>query len=140
MFGMSERISEQSGETREPNSIKNPGLGWMVGFLYIVSFLGLFSVVPLRKVLQPFPPSFQVKLRRCCTYNTETQMMIMHVAILLSTDYDHRLQAHLPEWHGDCTPYQQLPHPSGRQACQVRSAAAVTDLSEYVPADTHPKN
>ena len=29
----------------------NPGLGWMTGFLFIVSFLGLFSLVPLRKVL-----------------------------------------------------------------------------------------
>ncbi|KAM6573144.1 probable metal-nicotianamine transporter YSL6 [Cannabis sativa] len=29
----------------------NPGLGWMTGFLFIVSFLGLFSLVPLRKVM-----------------------------------------------------------------------------------------
>jgi len=28
----------------------NPGLWWMIGFLFIVSFLGLFSLVPLRKV------------------------------------------------------------------------------------------
>lgn len=50
MFAMSERISEQSGETWDAHNIKNPSLGWMIGFLYIVSFLGLFSVVPLRKV------------------------------------------------------------------------------------------
>jgi hypothetical protein len=50
MFAMSDRISEQSGETWDPHNIKNPGLGWMIGFLFIVSFLGLFSVVPLRKV------------------------------------------------------------------------------------------
>ncbi|KAK6256246.1 Oligopeptide transporter [Theobroma cacao] len=31
--------------------IKNPGLGWMTGFLFVVSFLGLFSLVPLRKVM-----------------------------------------------------------------------------------------
>lgn len=31
--------------------IKNPSLGWMIGFLFVVSFLGLFSLVPLRKVL-----------------------------------------------------------------------------------------
>ncbi|KAG5227462.1 metal-nicotianamine transporter YSL [Salix suchowensis] len=29
---------------------KNPSLSWMIGFLFVVSFLGLFSVVPLRKV------------------------------------------------------------------------------------------
>ncbi|OMO99387.1 Oligopeptide transporter OPT superfamily [Corchorus olitorius] len=31
--------------------IKNPGLGWMTGFLFVVSFLGLFSLVPLRKIM-----------------------------------------------------------------------------------------
>lgn len=31
--------------------VKNPGLWWMIGFLFVVSFLGLFSLVPLRKVL-----------------------------------------------------------------------------------------
>ncbi|XP_066346342.1 probable metal-nicotianamine transporter YSL10 isoform X1 [Miscanthus floridulus] len=51
MFAMSETISEQSGETWDPHNIKNPGLGWMIGFLFIVSFLGLFSVVPLRKIM-----------------------------------------------------------------------------------------
>ncbi|KAK8342763.1 hypothetical protein V6Z12_A08G253800 [Gossypium hirsutum] len=36
LFGMSER---------------NPSLGWIIGFLFVVSFLGLFSVVPLRKIM-----------------------------------------------------------------------------------------
>ncbi|XP_059669962.1 probable metal-nicotianamine transporter YSL6 [Cornus florida] len=31
--------------------VKNPGLLWMTGFLFIVSFLGLFSLVPLCKVM-----------------------------------------------------------------------------------------
>lgn len=31
--------------------VKNPGLWWMIGFMFIVSFLGLFSLVPLRKVM-----------------------------------------------------------------------------------------
>lgn len=30
--------------------VKNPGLLWMMGFIFVVSFLGLFSLVPLRKV------------------------------------------------------------------------------------------
>ncbi|KAF7801744.1 putative metal-nicotianamine transporter YSL6 [Senna tora] len=31
--------------------VKNPGLIWMMGFIFVVSFLGLFSLVPLRKVM-----------------------------------------------------------------------------------------
>ncbi|KDP41791.1 hypothetical protein JCGZ_26809 [Jatropha curcas] len=31
--------------------VKNPGLAWMIGFLFVVSFFGLFSLVPLRKVM-----------------------------------------------------------------------------------------
>ncbi|GLT63813.1 hypothetical protein SLA2020_363470 [Shorea laevis] len=31
--------------------VKNPGLLWMIGFLFVVSFTGLFSLVPLRKVM-----------------------------------------------------------------------------------------
>ncbi|CAK7328335.1 unnamed protein product [Dovyalis caffra] len=34
-----------------PEDVKNPGLGWMIGFLFVVSFLGLFSLTPLRKVM-----------------------------------------------------------------------------------------
>ncbi|KAK9113417.1 hypothetical protein Syun_020214 [Stephania yunnanensis] len=34
-----------------PEDIKNPALGWMIGFMFVVSFLGLFSLVPLRKVM-----------------------------------------------------------------------------------------
>ncbi|KAI4352004.1 hypothetical protein L6164_006297 [Bauhinia variegata] len=48
LFGMSERIATQSSDT---TNIKNPGLGWIIGFLFVVSFLGLFSVVPLRKIM-----------------------------------------------------------------------------------------
>ncbi|KAL1830957.1 hypothetical protein DCAR_0100911 [Daucus carota subsp. sativus] len=31
--------------------VKNPGLLWMMGFIFVVSFLGLFSLVPLRKIM-----------------------------------------------------------------------------------------
>ncbi|KAK9090077.1 hypothetical protein Sjap_023254 [Stephania japonica] len=34
-----------------PEDVKNPALGWMIGFMFVVSFLGLFSLVPLRKVM-----------------------------------------------------------------------------------------
>jgi len=47
---MSSEVANQSTEANGPQDIKNPSLGWMIGFISIVSFLGLFSVVPLRKV------------------------------------------------------------------------------------------
>ncbi|KAL3512421.1 hypothetical protein ACH5RR_025138 [Cinchona calisaya] len=50
LFAMSERIVKQSeGKSGFPH--KNPTLGWMIAFLFVVSFLGLFSVVPLRKIM-----------------------------------------------------------------------------------------
>lgn len=51
LFGMSEIIAKQSAEANSAQNIKNPSLHWMIGFLFVVSFLGLFSVVPLRKIM-----------------------------------------------------------------------------------------
>ncbi|KAK9992771.1 hypothetical protein SO802_022474 [Lithocarpus litseifolius] len=48
LFAMSERIAKQSTDTLD---FKKLSLGWMIGFLFVVSFLGLFSVVPLRKIM-----------------------------------------------------------------------------------------
>nr|KAJ0214217.1 hypothetical protein LSAT_V11C400228380 [Lactuca sativa] len=42
-------FSDYPGNRAE--DVKNPGLLWMTGFLFVVSFLGLFSLVPLRKVM-----------------------------------------------------------------------------------------
>ncbi|CAA0813424.1 Probable metal-nicotianamine transporter YSL7 [Striga hermonthica] len=51
LFGMSEIVAKQSTEANDPQNIKDPTLAWMIGFLFVVSFLGLFSVVPLRKIM-----------------------------------------------------------------------------------------
>ncbi|PQQ02843.1 putative metal-nicotianamine transporter YSL7 [Prunus yedoensis var. nudiflora] len=50
LFGMSARIAQQSTD-RSTSDIKDPGVLWFIGFLLVVSFLGLFSVVPLRKIM-----------------------------------------------------------------------------------------
>ncbi|CAK7337350.1 unnamed protein product [Dovyalis caffra] len=50
LFAMSETVAKQSSQANTPADIKNPSLAWMIGFIFVVSFLGLFSVVPLRKV------------------------------------------------------------------------------------------
>ncbi|KAI9074325.1 hypothetical protein K1719_043697 [Acacia pycnantha] len=48
LFGMSERVAQLSSNRTD---FKNPAIGWTLGFLFVVSFLGLFSVVPLRKIM-----------------------------------------------------------------------------------------
>ncbi|XP_031372763.1 probable metal-nicotianamine transporter YSL7 [Punica granatum] len=51
LFGMSKRIAQQTSDTQDATDIKDPSLAWMIGFLFVVSFLGLFAVVPLRKIM-----------------------------------------------------------------------------------------
>ncbi|CAK9185578.1 unnamed protein product [Ilex paraguariensis] len=49
---MSERVAAQSAGAKDIQPVyKNPKLGWMIGFLFIVGFRGLFTVVPLRKIM-----------------------------------------------------------------------------------------
>lgn len=48
---MSQTIADQTSELNDAQNIKDPQVGWIIGFLFVVSFLGLFSLVPLRKVL-----------------------------------------------------------------------------------------
>lgn len=50
LFGMSETIAKQATEADNPQNVKNPHIGWMIGFLFLASFIGLFALVPLRKV------------------------------------------------------------------------------------------
>jgi hypothetical protein len=47
---MSRSIAEQATEANDAQNIKDPHLGWMIGFMFLVSFVGLFVLVPLRKV------------------------------------------------------------------------------------------
>ncbi|KAJ4974669.1 hypothetical protein NE237_007843 [Protea cynaroides] len=54
MIAMDERTYKLVGVDYPGNrmeDVKNPALGWMIGFMFVVSFLGLFSLVPLRKVM-----------------------------------------------------------------------------------------
>ncbi|KAM0923804.1 hypothetical protein ACQ4PT_005318 [Festuca glaucescens] len=51
LFGMSEVIAKIDAETNTPDNVKDPQIGWMIGFLFLVSFVGLFALVPLRKIM-----------------------------------------------------------------------------------------
>ncbi|XAR55185.1 hypothetical protein NMG60_11030608 [Bertholletia excelsa] len=54
LFGLSKKIYEQTGVDtagNSPGSYKDPGIGWMSAFLFVVCFVGLFVLIPLRKFL-----------------------------------------------------------------------------------------
>ncbi|KAA8533916.1 hypothetical protein F0562_031433 [Nyssa sinensis] len=54
LLGLNKKTYEQTGidtEGNSPGSYKEPGMGWMTGFLFLVSFTGLFVLIPLRKIL-----------------------------------------------------------------------------------------
>ncbi|KAH7683234.1 Oligopeptide transporter OPT protein [Dioscorea alata] len=54
MLSMDQKTYELIGPDYPGNraeDVKNPSLGWMIGFMFVVSFLGLFSLVALRKVM-----------------------------------------------------------------------------------------
>lgn len=61
-MGLNKRTYEQAGidtDGNSPGSYKEPKLDWMIGFLFVVSFVGLLALVPLRKV--HFPPCLDYK-------------------------------------------------------------------------------
>ncbi|XP_050227090.1 metal-nicotianamine transporter YSL1 isoform X2 [Mercurialis annua] len=54
LLGLNRKTYELSGVHTEGNSaaaIKEPGFGWMNGFLFLVCFVGLFVLIPLRKIM-----------------------------------------------------------------------------------------
>ncbi|KAL1550660.1 Metal-nicotianamine transporter ysl3, variant 2 [Salvia divinorum] len=55
LLGLNKRTYELAGgggtEGNPPGSYKEPGLDWMIGFLFVVSFVGLLALVPLRKIM-----------------------------------------------------------------------------------------
>jgi hypothetical protein len=50
LLAMSDKIAAMVTEANNAQNIKDPQLGWIIGFLFLVSFIGLFGLVPLRKV------------------------------------------------------------------------------------------
>ncbi|KAF2313518.1 hypothetical protein GH714_011395 [Hevea brasiliensis] len=54
LLALNRKTYEFSGEHTEGNSsraVKEPGFGWMTGFLFLVCFVGLFVLIPLRKIM-----------------------------------------------------------------------------------------
>jgi hypothetical protein len=58
LLGLNKKTYELSGPTtpgNAPGSYKEPGIGWMTGFLLAISFVGLLTLLPLRKVPNETP-------------------------------------------------------------------------------------
>ncbi|CAI0452616.1 unnamed protein product [Linum tenue] len=54
LLGLNRKTYELSGVDsagNNPRSVKEPGIGWMIGFLFVSSFAGLLALVPLRKIM-----------------------------------------------------------------------------------------
>jgi hypothetical protein len=123
---MSETVAEQS--TEDSDAFKNPSLSWMIGFLFVVSFLGLFSVVPLRKV--DFTTYIAIQFRignrkllsEFCFLVECIDFAKIKSSLLpwLFPGHDYRLQIDISKWHCNCLSHQQLPHSCRSQASKVR--------------------
>jgi hypothetical protein len=51
ILGMSKKIAEDFDEAKTSINVEEPSLGRIIAFLFLVSFVGLFSIVPLRKIM-----------------------------------------------------------------------------------------
>ncbi|KAA8533562.1 hypothetical protein F0562_031004 [Nyssa sinensis] len=54
LLALNKKTYELAGvdtQGNSPGSYKEPGIGWMTGFLFVVSFVGLLALVPLRKIM-----------------------------------------------------------------------------------------
>lgn len=54
LLGLNKKTYEQAGVDtvgNVPDSHKEPGIGWMTGFLFVSCFVGLLALVPLRKIM-----------------------------------------------------------------------------------------
>ncbi|XP_076885178.1 metal-nicotianamine transporter YSL1-like [Bidens hawaiensis] len=51
LLGLNKKTYELAGGASSPGTYKEPGVGWMMGYSFLVCFIGLFVLIPLRKVL-----------------------------------------------------------------------------------------
>lgn len=71
LIAMDERTYELIGASHPGNraqDVKNPSLGWMTAFLFVVSFVGLFSLVPLCKVTNSTVDALWICLSLYCHF------------------------------------------------------------------------
>jgi hypothetical protein len=109
---MSGTIANKVTEANDAQNIKEPHLGWMIGFMFLVSFVGLFALVPLRKVYASLSDSILPgHFAKRNFYDYQRGCMF--------SGYDSGLQTDLPKWYCDRLPHQWIPRTSGYRACKV---------------------
>lgn len=76
---MSSRVAGESDGGNTPNNVKDLHPAWILAFLFLVSFVGLFSIIPLRKVLLIFTVNINLNNENCYNskYESFEQMMIL---------------------------------------------------------------
>ncbi|RWR78683.1 putative metal-nicotianamine transporter YSL12 [Cinnamomum micranthum f. kanehirae] len=102
MFAMSQMVAFQTGEEHDPADIKNPNMGWMIAFVFAVSFIGVILAEPLRKVV----------LIGC--------LKVINFNIFHLLDYDHRPQVNLSNCNCNCPYHQRVPHATKAKLINLR--------------------
>lgn len=67
-MGLNRKTYERVGGASTPGNTsdtKEPGIGWMTGFLLVTYFVGLTALIPFRKVLRTNEPGFSVVEHFC---------------------------------------------------------------------------
>lgn len=131
MLGMSPLVAGQAEGANTPNNVKQLSLGWMIGFLFAVSFLGLFSIVPLRKVRKYtlnksqfwfslikflITINFDIIIASLTSHLFSTPLTFQNEC---PTDDDLKVQVNIPKWDCNCISHQQLSYTQRSQACKV---------------------
>ncbi|KAL4592722.1 hypothetical protein LXL04_005725 [Taraxacum kok-saghyz] len=51
LFALNKKTYELAGGVNSPGTYKELHIGWMIGYSFLISFAGLFVLIPLRKIL-----------------------------------------------------------------------------------------
>ncbi|KAH9615421.1 hypothetical protein KSS87_010531 [Heliosperma pusillum] len=107
LSGLNKTTYELAGVNTVGNtaaSYRELQIGWMTAYLFVVCFVGLFVLVPLRKVRLTIN---QLKAKQLTSsLVVDTDLSRLHAF----ADTDNRLQLGISKWYGDCCPNKWIPY------------------------------
>ncbi|KAH9614982.1 hypothetical protein KSS87_015395 [Heliosperma pusillum] len=107
LLGLNKTTYELAGVNTVGNtaaSYRELQIGWMTAYLFVVCFVGLFVLVPLRKVRLTIN---QLKAKQLTSsLVVDTDLSRLHAF----ADTDNRLQLGISKWYGDCCPNKWIPY------------------------------